>query len=102
MHASCANLSESPAPGARCGDDQQVRVAADARPRADGTANQHLSIDDCACLLTAVTARLRAAVDQAPTHVDCDACHTLQVMQGTVLECADALDQLRRLLRDAL
>lgn len=55
-----------------------------------------LSIDDWDCLLAAVTARLRAAVADAPAHLPNGAGSTLQ---ASVLECADALGQLLETLR---
>lgn len=56
------------------------------------------SIEDCDCLLAAVTARLRRAAHDASPHFHNGGG---SLLQASVLECADALDQIRATLQRA-
>jgi hypothetical protein len=100
MQASHADVNENLVPGARGVDCSRQQGHADnARACDDRSADMRLSIDDCDCLLGAVTTRLRRAVAEAAKPLGPGAGSSLQ---GSVLECADAIDRLRRLLRSAL
>jgi hypothetical protein len=63
----------------------------------DGARAATASIDDCECLLVAVTARLRLAVAEAPMQLHHGRGKTLPAI---VLECVEALGQLHGVLHE--
>jgi hypothetical protein len=95
-----AHESEGPVRAAARSDRGHHHAPAQSSWRpADGLRLAGVSFEDWDCLLEAVTMRLRIVVSETPVHVPNGAGVSLQ---ASVLECADALEQLHMGLRTAL